>query len=92
MKSDDLIRYRPWIETRKNPNIHPKHKLLSRQLHRNGEPTLTIHTAGQDIVWEIPIRTAATDQELLNEMEESDRELIKWVYNNDSDVERYHYK
>ena len=88
----DLENYRPWIETRFDPNILPKHKILSRQLHEHNEPTLTIHTAGQNIVWEIPIREVAFDHELLRNMDESDRSLVRWIYENDCIVENYNYK
>ncbi len=88
----DIEKFRPWIETRLNSNIKPKHKLLSRQLHSHSEPTLTIHTAGQDIVWDIPIREAAMDDHLLSEMDEDDQNLIRWLYVNDFDIEKYNYK
>ena len=92
MKDDDLARYRPWIETRLDPAAFPQHKLLSRQLHLDDEPTLTIHTAGQEKVWEISIRSAAKDRRLLAGMDESDRALVQWIYEHDLDVERYNYQ
>lgn len=88
----DSENYRPWIETRFDPNTKPKHKVLSRQLHLHDEPTLTIHTAGQNIVWELSIREAAHDQELLAGMDESDRYLVRWIYENDYIVANYNYQ
>lgn len=91
-KYNDIEQYRPWIETRTDPKTKSKNKLLSRQLHLNGEPTLTIHTAGQNVVWELPIREAAHDTILLEDMDENDRKLVRWIYENDLDVDQYHYK
>ncbi len=90
-QQSDLEKYRPWIETRMDLNSKPKHKLLSRQLHLNSEPTLTIHTAGQQVVWEISIREAAKDKAMLDEMDQPDRDLVNWIYENDFDVDQYHY-
>jgi hypothetical protein len=89
---NDLEKYRPWIETRLDANVQPKHKLLSRQLHLKSEPTLTIHTAGQNVVWELPIREAVKDNNLLENMDQSDRALVKWIVENDLDVDQYCYK
>ncbi len=91
-KTRNLESYNPLIEKRIDSNTLPRHKILSRQLHWQDEPTLTIHTAGQTIVWEISIREAANDQALLNDMDESDRALICWIYENDCTIENYNYK
>lgn len=86
----------PWIMTRLDKNCQPKYKLLSRQLHLDKGPTLTIHTAGQHVVWEISIQDAATDNELLKDlldnMDEMDVKAIQWVFQNDFDIENYNYK
>lgn len=91
MHNSDQSKYRPWIETRLEKNTYPKYKILSRQLHLDTTPTLTIHTAGQRVVWEISIQEAALDPNLLAGMDLSDQELVKWIYENDYDVDRYFY-
>lgn len=89
---NDVETFKPMIMTRLDPNVEPKYKVLSRQLHADEEPTLTMHTAGDRVLWEISIREAAQDKELLAGMCESDKKIVTWVYENDLDVDNYHYK
>ncbi|MCX7116875.1 MAG: hypothetical protein NTW94_03035 [Legionellales bacterium] len=73
----------PWIRQRLNKNTLPTHVILSQQLHLETEPTLTLHTAGQLFLWEITLRDAAINHAILDGMTEEDRQLVKWLYEND---------
>lgn len=81
-----------WLNSRLDPDAKPKHKLVSRSLCLSKGPTLTIHTAGQPVLWQIPIRVAANDIALLQEMDEEDADLIRWVFKHDFTVQNYHYE
>lgn len=82
-----------WLQKRMNPNAKPKHKLVSRKLCLNRGPMLIFHTAGQPVLWQIPIRVVANDPELLQELEleKEDADVIRWVFEHDFTVQNYHY-
>ena len=73
----------PWIRQRLNKNTVPTHVILSRQIHQVTEPTLTLHTAGQLFLWEISLSEAAINPTILDGMAEGDRQLVKWLFDND---------
>lgn len=91
-KLETIIRYRPWIQSRLDPKASPFCRIVGRELHPNREPTMTIHVAGESHLWVIPIRVAARNENILNALDEADRALVEWVYENDNMVEQYYYQ
>jgi hypothetical protein len=99
----DLIEKYPYLKGREDPLAHPKHKIVVRMLDRhinadlNGKPgikpdrkeelTVTVHTAGQDVLWTLPIISALEDELLLKEMDPKEAAQLQFVYSFDNGLE-----
>jgi hypothetical protein len=79
------------VELRKEQSVHPKHKIVSRQLDDDNEPILVIHTSGKNDFWAISIREAAHNEDLLCGLSDKESKLVLWLYENDSVIDNYNY-
>ena len=79
------------LESRLDPSAKPLHKVVSRQICFHSEPTVTLHTSGQNVLWSVPIQDLVKNDHLLSDMDPEEAKLIKWVFEHDFDVSNYHY-
>lgn len=102
-RMQDLIEKYPYLKGRENSQAKPMHKIVVRMLDRhincalNGKPgikpdrkeelTVALHTAGQDVLWTLPIISALEDERLLSEMDPKEVDQLRFVYSYDNWLE-----
>ena len=98
-----LVEAYPYLVGRENPHSSLTHKIVVRMLDRhlisaiNGKPgvkpdrkeelTVTFHTAGQDVLWTIPIISVLEDQKILSAMDSKEVNQLRFVYTYDNWLE-----
>lgn len=71
--------YFPWLKGRENANALPKYKIIARSMTLMGDSIVMLHKAGNDFVQNYYIRDLVKNNEILQEMDEKEASLLKWV-------------
>lgn len=98
-----LIDTYPYLYGRENPVAFPRHKVIVRMLDRHLHQTLhgklgvkpnrkedlmvTLHTAGQDVLWTVPVISILEDEQILAGMDKKEIDQLRFVYTYDNWLE-----